>query len=591
MRKSLFHSMSIQYKLLISYLLIVLIPLSVIGAVLYISMNQISESQTVDNRSMLMKLMSQKIEEYVHQLELFSQAVYLEEVQVLLNEQPPSDPIQYVNYKKMLFDKLEQWYSYMGIKLKIENMMIIRADGHIVSVHAVDETFPYTEMDWYKAAINQLGTPIIFGPNERPYAQVSSRDTPYTFSLVRKINNRIDNRLNKNDFGVLLIDVKGSDLANLFTDIAAENKPMTYIINEQNEIVYADDFQLIGAAFGIKPNTQGYQGWIEHQGQRFFANEYNYEKTKWRVITLDPVSEIKKHSVYIRNLNIGVGLFGILIALLISAFVAKRITKPLLVLKNTMKQVEQGDFHIQVPVTGKDEIGSLSESFNKMTEQIRDLINVVYKSQIREKEAQLKALHSQINPHFLYNTLDSISAIAVIHDVPLISNMSKMLADLFRYSISHGEKMVTLREELDQVTRYLEIQKIRYDNKFELVIDLDEGLDQYAIPKLSIQPIVENAIYHGLELRSDHGRISITARSIAEVVLIKVHDNGVGIPLDQLQRIQAALDAKSNEDHLGLVNVMERIQLHYGASYGIEITSEEGVGTTVVFKLPAPVAQ
>lgn len=577
---------SIKNKLLISYLLIACIPLLLFGLIIFTSMNRISESQTVENRSMLMRLMSEQIEAYVNQLELYSQSIYLDEIQEILNQDIPTDPIELVNYKLLLFASLEKWYSYMGIQADIENIMFIQEDGRVLAKHEINESFSFSDIDWYNRAIHMLGVPLVFGPNDQPYRHPSAREPSYTISLVRKINNRIDNRLDKKDFGVLLIDVKISDLTKLFRNINIDSNTRSYIINKDNQIVYSDDASLIGTELLIEANDTKMDGWVHYAGEPFFANEYHSRRTDWKLITLDTKSDIKHYTIYFRNLNMLVGLFGILIALILSVIVAKHFTKPLLRLKNSVNQVERGNFHTQAPVISEDEIGSLTESFNRMTAYIQSLINDVYKSEIHRKEAHLKALQSQINPHFLYNTLDSMSAIAVLKKVPIISTMSKMLAEMFRYSISQGEQMVKLHEELQQVSRYLEIQRIRYDDKFESNIHVEPSLQDYLIPKLSIQPIVENAIYHGLELKPDQGQITIACYTSDPFVIIEVEDNGVGIPEDKLHEINSTLTRQISDEHIGLANVMERIQLHYGKPYGIEISSQEQKGTKVTFKLP-----
>ncbi|MNI46685.1 putative sensor-like histidine kinase [compost metagenome] len=252
-----------------------------------------------------------------------------------------------------------------------------------------------------------------------------------------------------------------------------------------------------------------------------------------------------------------------------------------------MKQVQTGNFNIQLEVQSSDEVGQLTQSFNRMTDEIHMLINDVYKSGIMRKEAQLKALHSQINPHFLYNTLDSMNAIAVIEEVPLLARMAKMLSEMFRYSISSGEQIVPLQQELNQIIRYVEIQQIRYDDKFSLHLSIPDHLLSYRIPKLTLQPIVENAIYHGLEMIPGAGRIEITCYETDVYTIIEVSDNGKGIPADRLAEIQSDLLGKTNYvDHIGLANVQERIELHFGSDCGITLHSEFDTGTTVTYRLP-----
>ncbi|MFE5322615.1 sensor histidine kinase [Paenibacillus sp. NPDC056579] len=584
MLKKIVHDVrsSIRIKLLLSYIAIILIPLLLIGSILYVSMLAITERQTLDNRALEMKLVTQNLQAYSDQLELYSRVIYTGEVQQLLNAGPPSDPIAFTRWRSALFQEFEEWYGYMNIKAYIQNVTIVHADGSQISKEPLYRPeLSFAQESWYREAIERKGEVVIAGPFIRPDVLPGSSPSPYTFSLVRKINNSTGSA----DLGGIVVDINVMDVARLLNSL---NLTQITILNGSDQIIYSKDTGRIGQVWSygkqIRPDQPG---WLDIDGERMFVNSAYSPATGWRFVSLDPLRSLTANSVAFRNMTVGVGLVAMLIASVISSFIAGRITRPLRTLQKNMKQVQGGNFGIRLDVTSFDEVGQLTKSFNQMTDQIESLVNDVYKSEIIRKEAQLKALHSQINPHFLYNTLDSMNAIAVLEKVPLLSRMSKMLADMFRYSISQGEQVVALRDELNQVKRYVEIQRIRYDNKFSLRLEIPEHLLAYRIPKLTLQPIVENAIYHGLEMIPDEGVISITMYETAGSTIIEVFDNGSGIPPDRLGLIRSGLQAKIDyADHLGLANVQERIQLHFGSEYGISIESAPGYGTTIVYRLP-----
>jgi two-component system sensor histidine kinase YesM len=576
---------SLQNKLLFSYSLVIVIPLLILGSILYFTTNSITKTQTQENRLLEMKLLSQQLNEYFNSLELYSRVIYTGEIQELLNSGLPSDIIEQTRWKSNLFQQFAEWYGYMGIKGNIHNVTMVTSSGAIIQRDPgyIGESF--ANESWYQQALALKGEVKVVGPFKRSYSNPTASGTPYTFSIVRKINNTTG----RADLGGIVIDVSLMDIYNLLDDLKLNN---VIILNADNQIIYSHAIDQIGKQWINGDPIQGdTSAWMDIDGSRMFVSSTYSEVTGWRIVALDPLSSIQSNSIKYRNLTIGIGLVALIIALMISTFVSKRITKPLRTLQQKMKKVQSGDFNIQLDVQSTDEVGQLTQSFNRMTEEIHTLVNDVYKSEIMRKEAQLKALHSQINPHFLYNTLDSINAIAVIEEIPLLARMAKMLSDMFRYSISSGEQIVPLQEELQQVIRYIEIQQIRYDDKFSLLVSIPDHLLSYPIPKLTLQPIVENAIYHGLEMIPGEGRIEITGYETASYTILEVRDNGQGIPEPILANIQNNLQRQANYvDHIGLANVQERMELHFGPDYGISLQSTQGGGTTVTYRLPLTAA-
>ncbi|RKP57357.1 sensor histidine kinase [Cohnella endophytica] len=576
---------SLQSKLLFSYSVVILIPLLILGSILYVSTISITKKQTQENRLLEMKVLSQNLQEYFNSIELYSRAIYTGEIQQLLNKGMPTDIIEQIHWKTSLFQQFAEWYGYMGIKGEIHNVTIVTSDGTMIQRDPLYVGESFGDKPWYVQTLALQGEVRVAGPFKRSYFIPSSAASPYTFSLVRKINNTLGSA----NLGGIVIDVSVMDIYRLLGGLKLND---VIILNADNEIVYSSAIERIGQEWKDGERIRGdSSGWMDIDGQRMFVSSTYSDATGWRFVTLDPLSSIQSNSNKYRDITIGIGFLALIIALIISNYVSKRIIKPLRTLQEKMKKVQSGDFNIQLDVQSTDEVGQLTRSFNRMTEEIHTLVNNVYKSEITRKEAQLKALHSQINPHFLYNTLDSMNAIAVIEEVPLLSRMAKMLSEMFRYSISAGEQVVPMRDELKQIVRYVEIQQIRYDDKFSLLVSIPDRLLDYRIPKLIIQPIVENAIYHGLEMIPGEGRIEISGCEKDAYMIIEVSDNGQGISPADLAAIQLHLqlrDTGSLTEHIGLANVQERIELHYGTDYGISLNSEPGKGTKVTYKLPKP---
>lgn len=253
-----------------------------------------------------------------------------------------------------------------------------------------------------------------------------------------------------------------------------------------------------------------------------------------------------------------------------------------------MKKVESGNFDIDIDidVQGDDEVKRLSRAFNMMVKRIRSLMEQIISEQEAKRKSELKALQAQINPHFLYNTLDSIVWMNENKDYVGVTTMVVALSQFFRISISRGRELITVSDEIEHIKSYLIIQKIRYKNKFKFSIEAQPEALGYKTLKLILQPIVENAIYHGVEQLYDEGIIKINVSIDGDTILFQVTDNGYGIKPDILKDI---LNKKANEKDsggVGLKNVNERIKLFFGEQYGIEIDSILDVGTTVNIRIP-----
>lgn len=280
---------------------------------------------------------------------------------------------------------------------------------------------------------------------------------------------------------------------------------------------------------------------------------------------------------------------GILIlTTFLSYYIPLSITQPIRKLTEVTKQVAKGDLSVRSDVRSGVEASMLSDSLNTMIDKINELLEQVTREQSRLRRAEFELLQSQINPHFLYNTLDAIIWLAESGEQKKVVNMVGSLSDFFRTSLNQGKDIITIREELQHVRSYLEIQQVRYQDILKYEIQVPAELNQYLIPKITIQPLVENALYHGIKNKRGYGRIIISGKKEADFFVIQIEDNGIGISEDRLLQVRDGIRDKvlTGKDMYGLYNVNERIRLNFGEKYGITIESTYQEGTTVSILLP-----
>lgn len=265
---------------------------------------------------------------------------------------------------------------------------------------------------------------------------------------------------------------------------------------------------------------------------------------------------------------------------------ARSVSQPINELVYCMQQVEAGDLKTRVEFSSTDEIGLLGRNFNKMVARLNFLVNSITEKQERLKHAEIKALQAQINPHFLYNTLDTIKWLAKLNMVDELQVIVTELGKLLRSTISSNKEIITVEESIKTIESYINIQKIRYRNRLQVSINISPDIYDYHVPKLLLQPIVENAIIHGLENKVGKGNLVINGYQEADELIFEIIDDGIGIEANKLALINAKKDLASTTDSIGLQNVNRRIQLYYGASYGLHIKSQAQSGTIVTLRLP-----
>ncbi len=341
--------------------------------------------------------------------------------------------------------------------------------------------------------------------------------------------------------------------------------------------------------------------WLEEieatfqNGERNFILEWDEEKydvfgqynglTGWKTYSVVAVHDIFPQAAQLRGTIAMIVMLAVFVALVMVTVISYSITAPIRELSNAMKQVEQENFDIEIRSRRKDEIGHLITSFTYMVGRIRQLIYEVYQKKIEQKNAEIRALQAQINPHFLYNTLDSINWMLIERDEQDISDVVVSLGEILRYAIGGQNHLVPLRSEVRYIESYLFIQKNRLEERLNYQWELDEEALDVLVPKLIMQPLVENAVIHGIEPLKKGGMLLMKAWVEEETLLIRVTDNGEGMNQEELEALREKLSRKDEIENIGMRNIQRRIELTFGLEQAMEIQSVKGEGTTITIRM------
>jgi two-component system sensor histidine kinase YesM len=395
--------------------------------------------------------------------------------------------------------------------------------------------------------------------------------------------------------GIIVINFDNNFLSQILPPTVAGLNADIAIIDADNNYILSDS-----AATLLKPANEAIlklvdksktgSGDFELSGEKNLLVYTTSQNSGWKIISTMPYSEVLKRDNNLLKYSMLIIALGGLAFIGVSIFVAQWISWPIIKLTSTMKEAADGDLEVRVDVNGIDEIQKLVGSFNKMMSRIQELLE---KNKAAEKEktlAEIKALQMRINPHFLYNTLNTLYLLSKQYGIKPITDMSYAIACLFRLNFSQVNDLVTIRETMELAMHYITIQKIRFEDKLEVICDIEEDVYDCKTPKLIIQPLIENAIIHGIENKKGRGEINIVGYKLNGMVKITVHDDGVGISEEKLNRINSLLSETGNnnssDEASALRNIDRRLKLNYGDSYGLSIFSEQDKCTTVEIILP-----
>ncbi|WNS44563.1 sensor histidine kinase [Paenibacillus sp. MMS20-IR301] len=392
--------------------------------------------------------------------------------------------------------------------------------------------------------------------------------------------------------GILLLDFNFRTIDELSKQVKLGKRGYAYILDPLGNIVYHPQQQLIYAGLkyeNVEPVLEyAFRSYLdESTGEKRFITVRTLAQTGWKIVGVAYYDEIVTTK---RDLNQFLAWFLAVVlvcVIAVSVLLSWLIASPIRKLERTVKQVGEGDLNTPINVSGAYEVEQLSKRFNMMLQRIRQLMDQIIYEQETKRKGELEVLQSQINPHFLYNTLNSVIRLAERGKTDEVVTMIQSLSKFFRISLSKGKNFITMQEELDHIRHYLVIQSFRFKNKFRYEINAQEEVLQYQTIKLILQPIVENALYHGIEMLPDEGLISISAVLQEGLVVIRISDNGLGMSKETMNVLLSGGVKSEGGSGVGVRNVNERIGLYYGREYGLTFESELEEGTTVTIIFPA----
>ncbi|MCX7711229.1 MAG: sensor histidine kinase [Clostridia bacterium] len=617
-----FSNLALRQKLLFVHILLLIVPLLLLYY--YVSGIYIQEkkNEALSSSDQFNQISMSNIDNYIQQIqEMSKQPLYdkyvisslIENNNYQLNMRPGIENLQ--NDNKAIDENLANTYLYgfmeddnntvsrlanriMAFSPYIHSVFIVDLQGkHIYRI--VDNALikPYTPIyeEWYKTCLALEGKALLISSfNFNDYIEQRG-DKFFVFSIARAIKNP----LSTETVGTIIININQSYLDNFFSGVKLTPDERILITDENNSIVYDSlkkdvSKSIIESDFDMNAlgrlNLEEKYNTVHIGSENYAVVTRKSEVSNWKLIRLIPEKQLYSDVLAIQNRMMIFLAFFVAFSLILSVSISYGVTKPLSKMILTMKAIEKGDLSLRFKVRHKDEVGQLGRNFNKMIKKIDNLVNIVYVSKIRKRETELNALQAQINPHFIYNTLESIRRMAEINDDEPTSKMTYILGKLLRYSINIKNKAVTIKEEIEHLQNYILLQNYRYGNRFELHLDIPDELYSLSVIKLVFQPIVENALYHGLEMVDEKGTITVHGYRTVDKICFDIKDNGIGMtPLQLEQLVERTNDFSAMEEGskgIGLRNINERIRLHYGDEYGIKIASEYGKGTTVTIELP-----
>ncbi|UOQ50370.1 sensor histidine kinase [Gracilibacillus caseinilyticus] len=588
--KSPMHSITFKTKIFLAFASAFIVVILIIGTAIFLFNVDNMKKNTHSLSNILSTQFSKTIDLYFEDIDRVSLAIFTDPyVQDMLEHYDKEEITNDIDNRKDLYPK-------------IFNQIYPNEDIEGVTIYTTDKTaftyqegsgmeLQYREHDpQWTAQLDRLAKDAFM---LLPTKKVSiSKEEKQVVSFVRHIYG-IPKR---NKIGSLKIDIN----VNVFDKLLELDKLEelgeylhVFVLTEENQVIYDQEREEIGETLNIDlPDTANElaQNWTLTWNDRSYLSTSNSSSfTGWQSVLLVDNHFIISERNQILLFMVGSGLITILIIAIISYSLSYSLSKPLTLLRKKMERVESGDLADRMDLTNNEELNVLIRVYNSMLDSINKLITEVYQSSIAEKNAKISTLQSQINPHFLYNTLNVMKSSSRVKGVEEVAVLAESLADLFKYTMVGLNKKVMVAEEIEHIHNYIRIQQYRFVGRFDKEISISEEAKYAFIPKLLIQPIVENAVIHGLKHTKKNGVITIRIYKETDVLHIEVTDNGQGMDVRTLTQLQKRIQNKkmdSDATSVGLINVAQRIRLLYGYRYRLEIASEKDRGTHMVIKIP-----
>lgn len=605
-RRLRLRNMPLRYQLMLLFLLFAIVPSVGLGLLVNWTVERVVERQVEGHTMQLIGKVNEALNSKMENLQNMTYLIAFDpEIDAFMNDKmPPNDDagIEPMNMdtnaeteQNRLYGIKQTLQGFTTLYPEIAGIVLVNASGDYIS----NEMYPRAEQsliqeNWYQKASANPGIFMVLGqPKERNLTTHVRYKDDEIVSVARSITDEASGRVR----GVIMIDLKLRSVSQAARNVTLGKSGYVMVTDAEGQSVYKPEHPLIehiptdwfpsGESGTFTADTEGGTLLFMYQSSTF---------TGWRTVgvfpTRDSISEVRQIQFYVVSFVFVVCLFG----LSASLWFSRSIAQPIFRLMSYMRRAETGNLRPGRWSDRADEIGMLGNSYNRMLAQIRQLISLNELRERQKRDAEMRSLQEHIKPHFLYNTLDTIHWMARKEGAEDVSGMVGALSRLFRIGLSKGQDYIPLHSEIEHMTSYLQIQQTRYRDRLQYTLNIPEELRDLLVLKLLLQPLIENAIYHGIKGRRGPGHIRVEARLEHNRLLLTVQDNGAGMSNERLAEMQhlleaplASLEASSpgiTGKSYGMLNVQARLRLSFGDEYGIELDSQEGEGTSVTIIHP-----
>ncbi|WP_442950560.1 sensor histidine kinase [Paenibacillus sp. FSL R7-0331] len=589
---SLINNMKLKYKLMMFYVVVVMIPVLIVGIILISYFRSAALDRAIDQATNnVEKIKSQMSGKLRVPTDISNLLFFDETLEVLVNTRYPNIlelTKAYMNYSDFQ-DYMLQYREIANIRFFIDNPTLV---NNLAITPLTRET---EERVWFRKVMETKGIYWLYIDDKEDFLS-KTKGSINKLSLIRQVSYP-----EYNSTGVIMVQVNQDELNSMLSQEPFE----TIITDEQGYVVAAKNPHLVGttlASFDIGVNLESQtekviQTQVKGEDSYVILDEINPELSisKLKIISVFETKSILSDANKVSVLGLLIISGVLLVALVMVYIISLLTTNRLLRLSRQLNQVALGNLNIVSHIDGTDEIGQLSRQFNYMVSSINQLISQVIESneknsrlEIAQREIKLKMMASQIHPHFLFNALESIRMNAHLKGEKEIANIVRLLGKLMRKNLEVGRERAPLKEEIEMIRSYLEIQKFRYEERLVYEIAFDAKAAEVLIPPLIIQPLVENSVVHGLENKEGPVHVYVSVTMQDNEIRVNVKDDGVGMSEQRLAELLAVITAAEEEQRsrIGMRNVHQRLVLYYGEQYGLRIASEEGIGTEISFTIP-----
>ena len=549
---------SLLVRMVISIFLVFLILLALVGTFYYQSSSSAIEASIEGNSQTTISQTSHFIQSYIKKLETTSTSLTQQTDVLAYAENPSQDKIEGIQNLFLTILKADK---------DLKTVVLVTKSGQVISTDDTVQMKTSSDMmaeDWYQKAIHQGDKPVL--------TPARKSDSQWVISVTQELVDAKGINL-----GVIRLDISYETLEAYLNQLQLGQQGFAFIINENHEFVYHPQHTVYSSSSemeAMKPYIETGQGYtLDHQS---YVSQEKIAGTDWTVLGVSSLEKLDQVRSQLMWTLLGASFTSLLACLYLVWLTLKRWIAPLNDLRETMLEIASGNQNLRAKETGAYELREVTRQFNAMLDQVDHLMADIRRQEETTRQYQLQALSSQINPHFLYNTLDTIIWMAEFQDSQRVVQVTKSLATYFRLALNQGKDLISLSDEINHVRQYLFIQKQRYGDKLDYEINENPAFENLVLPKLVLQPLVENALYHGIKEKEGQGHIKITVQKQDLGLVIRIEDDGVGF--------QASGDSSQSQlkrGGVGLQNVAQRLKLHFGEDYHMKIDSAPLKGTTV----------